>query len=236
MKCSNDNSGYRNSGDKNSGDWNSGDGNSGNWNSGNWNSGNWNSGYKNSGYWNSGNWNSGELNSGNWNSGELNSGDCNSGDKNSGNRNSGNRNSGDYNSGDYNSGYFNIGTPKVLIFGKETETKRSDLKFPDYFKFTLNKWISFNNMSVIEKKNNPTAKTTEGYLKKYDYKQAWLNSFNNDCDVKQAKETIQLPNFDYAIFEEITGITKEMLNDKLGVHKCEIKTYFILCPTCGRKI
>ena len=34
---------------------------------------------------------------------------------------------------------------------------------------------------------------------------------------EQAEMTINLPNFDYAIFEEITGITKEMLDAKRGI-------------------
>jgi hypothetical protein len=188
---------------KNSGNWNSGYRNSGNWNSGNWNSGNWNSGYRNSGYRNSGNGNSGDGNSGN----------RNSGDGNSGNWNSGNGNSGNWNSGNGNSGYLNTDQPKLMMFNKLT--KKQNIEFPNYFYFDLNIWVYADNMTTEEKSNNKDWETLGGYLKKQDYKEAWLKSFNNDCDKEQAQKTIELPNFKYKLFEEISGITRKMLQDKL---------------------
>lgn len=188
--------------------------------SNNRNLGNCNSGYRNSGNCNSGNWNSGycnsgNCNSGNWNSGSWNSGNCNLGNCNSGYRNSGSWNSGNYNSGNWNSGYFNVDEPKVRIFGKETEVKRKDILFPDFFYFNLTKWIEVDNMTQEEKEKYYWYKTTEGYLRTIDYKEAWKLSFN-DASKEDVAKTLKLPNFDYAIFEEITGITKQMLDKKLG--------------------
>jgi hypothetical protein len=158
------NSGNRNSGDDNSGNGNSGDGNSGNWNSGNGNSGNGNSGNWNSGNGNSGNWNSGHSNSGNWNSGNR-----NSGDDNSGNGNSGDGNSGNWNSGNGNSGYFNTINGKVRIFNIQTDIEFNDFDIPE-ISLPINTWI--DELTEIEKEENPSYSTTGGYLKKLTYKES----------------------------------------------------------------
>jgi len=70
-------------------------------------------------------------------------------------------------------------------------------------------------MTDKEKEEFTWYKTTEGYLKKIDYKEAWKQSFNNAKKEDVAK-TLELPNFDYKLFEEISGITEEMFNSKLG--------------------
>jgi len=216
-----------NSGDKNAGDNNPGDKNSGNSNSGDNNSGDSNSGNRNSGYGNSGNYNSGDRNSGNWNSGDSNSGYgnsgyCDSGNYNSGYRNSGNSNSGDWNSGDKNSGCFNIDTPKLRIFGKETELKREDINFPNWVYFDLTEWIPYDNMTKQEKEENSFAEFTGGYLKTYEYKKAFKNSFEK-ADLGDLRLTLELPNFNYEIFEEISGISEEDFNKRLN--NKDIKIY-----------
>lgn len=174
---------------QNSGDWNSGDGNSGNWNSG----------YRNSGTWNSGDGNSGDRNSGNWNSGNWNSGDGNSGT---------------WNSGDWSSGFLNTTEAKVRIFNKETNIKRENISFPNYFYFNLTEWIEPKDMNDEEKKKYPNYSVTNGFLRVFDYKTAWKNSFD-----KATKEdialTLKLPNFNFKLFFEITGITKKMIQERL---------------------
>jgi hypothetical protein len=224
------NSGNRNSGDWNSGDWNSGDWNSGNRNSGNRNSGYGNSGYGNSGYgnsgygnsgdWNSGNRNSGNRNSGDWNSGDWNSGYGNSGygnsgygnsgDWNSGYGNSGDWNSGDWNSGNRNSGYFNTNTP-LYLFNKPSSmeyTHEFEIKIRNLNVKPILQWISEASMTEEEKSNNPSHKTTGGFLRKTD-RLDWR--FLTEEDKKFIKE---LPNFDDNIFKEISGIS---LSDNVEV-------------------
>ena len=210
-----------NSGDSNSGNWNSGDRNSGNWNSGNWNSGNsnsgncnsgnWNSGNRNSGNCNSGNRNSGNWNSGNWNSGDSNSGDSNSGNWNSGNRNSGNRNSGDWNTTSFSNGCFNTVSPKIYMFNKPT-----DWTFEQWFncraRRLLNEiddcpleYVYLSDMTDEEKAAHPEAETTGGYLKERtmaDNARKWWEGLSAD----DRNVILSLPNFDAAIFKEITGI------------------------------
>ena len=231
------NSGSWNSGDRNSGDWNSGDFNSGNQNtgygnsgncnsgshnSGSWNSGNHNTGNHNTGDWNSGNHNSGCGNSGDWNSGSRNSGDRNTGDWNSGscnsgNWNSGNCNSGNWNSGNWNSGYLNTSAQKyTFIFNKQVEKSVLErAEFPSFMFFALTEWVPDRNMSQVEKERHPEYATTGGYLKKYDYKEAFRKSFEKAKRLpdwpRQRQLLLDLPNFDAKIFEEISGIKEEEL-------------------------
>ena len=210
------NSGNRNSGNRNSGNWNSGNCNSGNRNSGNRNSGNRNSGNRNSGNWNSGNCNSGNRNSGNWNSGNWNSGNCNSGNHNSGNCNSGNCNSGDWNSGDWNkcsfsNGCFNTTSPKIYLFNKPSSwTYRDWLNSEaccliERISDNVVQWVQYSNMTDEEKAEHPEAETTDGYLKKLDNSECTVLWWRNLSDCQKAIITA-IPNFDKAIFKEITGI------------------------------
>jgi hypothetical protein len=226
------NSGDRNSGDRNSGDLNSGDRNSGDRNSGYRNSGDLNSGYRNSGYRNSGDQNSGYRNSGDLNSGDRNSGyrnsgyrnsgDQNSGDQNSGDLNSGDRNSGDRNSGDLNSGYRNSGVfcnkkreDTVPFFNKESNMTWDEWYNHDAYdvsrRLETTKWIYWDDMTDKEKANNEKAYVCGGYLKVYEYKEAWKNLWDTlDDDEKETFRT--LPNFDPDVFEDITGIRIKINN------------------------
>ena len=170
------------------------------------------SGDSNSGDSNSGDSNSGDSNSGHCNSGDRNSGHCNSGHCNSGDCNSGDWNSGDWNSGDSNSGHCNSNEPKKRLFNKETDVK--NIVFPNWFYFDLTEWINVNDMSDEEKEKFYWYKTTDGYLRTVDYKEAWRLSFEKS-DVEDLKKTLKLPNFDYNIFEEISGINKKDFDRKL---------------------
>ena len=193
-----------NSGSRNSGDCNTGYGNSGDNNSGNHNSGSRNSGDCNTGYGNSGDWNSGNHNSGNWNSGSRNSGDCNSGN---------------FNTGNWNAGIFNTGACEYA-FAFNQLVKKQDLEYlPNipFLRFNLVEWIPEKHMLPEEKKQHPEYVTTGGYLKKYDYKEAFRKSFEEAKRLldwpEQLKRLKALPNFNFKIFEEISGITAEELTD-----------------------
>ena len=189
-------------------------------NTGDYNSGNWNSGFRNSGNYNSGNWNSGFRNSGNYNPGDYNSGDYNSGCCNSGHYNVGDYNSGCCNTGYCDTGDFNKCNYSSGIFCTEEDTirffnKPSKYTYKDWSKsetrnlicrnFFLNKWIKEDDMTTKEKVENPSYKTTGGYLKKYTYKEAWNNLWNEISDDEKNK-IMNIPNFDSCIFKEITGI------------------------------
>ena len=160
----------------------------------------------NSGDCNSGNRNSGDCNSGDWNSGDWNSGDCNSG-----NRNSGDCNSGDWNKTSFSNGCFNTVSPKIYMFNKPT-----DWTFEQWFncraRYLLNQiddcpleYVWFDSMTDEEKAAHPEAETTGGYLKERttaDNARKWWAGLSAD----DRNIIFSLPNFDAAIFKEITGI------------------------------
>ena len=179
------------------------------------NTGYGNSGYGNSGYGNSGNRNSGSWNSGSWNSGSWNSGAWNSGSWNSGNGNSGNGNSGSWNSCNFSNGCFNTADPKIYLFDKPSEWTYRDWLDSEP-RALLNQincrilvWIYFEDMSDEEKTTHPEARTTGGYLKKLDNSECaiiwWRGLSEEDKAVIKA-----IPNFDPAIFKQITGIDVEV--------------------------
>ena len=60
-------------------------------------------------------------------------------------------------------------------------------------------------MSEEDKVKYPIASVCGGYLKEHSYKHAWKIAFKNasDRDIELLKA---LPNFDYKVFEKITGI------------------------------
>ena len=169
----------------------------------------------NSGNYNSGNRNSGDYNSGDYNSGDYNSGYCNSGDYNSGNYNSGNYNSGDYNSGNYSNGCFNTSESKIYLFNKPSEwTYRDWLNSEarallNQIDYEILDWICFKDMSDEEKAAHPEAETTGGYLKELDKSECatswWLGLGEEEKAIIKA-----IPNFDPAIFKQITGIDVEV--------------------------
>ena len=198
----------------NDGSNNTGRGNSGNRNSGNRNSGNSNSGDSNSGDRNSGNRNSGNRNSGNWNSGDSNSGNSNSGNSNSGNWNSGNRNSGDSNSGysnsgNSNSGAFCTGEKTIKLFNKDSVWTIQDFEnskaFSLLYEVDIHIWVPSSHMTEDEKTQNSSHETTEGFLRKLPFKEAFNGKWSNWSD-ENKKAFTSLPNFDKDIFFEITGV------------------------------
>ena len=151
------------------------------------------------------------CNSGNWNSGNRNSGNCNSG-----NRNSGNWNSGNWNSGDWNSGNCNTDTPKVRIFNKETDVRRADIEFPDFFYFDLTQFVSYDTATDEERKEHKKEiETCGGFLKSMDYKKAWRKSWDK-ADDEDRRKVLALPNWDNELFKEISGIDVE---NELGINR-----------------
>ena len=123
------------------------------------------------------------------NTGYWNTGNRNTGNWNTGNWNTGNRNTGDWNTGDWNTGFFNTITPDtILIFNKECNRDVwNSAKKPNFLYFDI---VGDN------------------------YKKSFKESFQ-----KASKEDVELllklPNFDYNIFKEISGISKVMIQRKL---------------------
>lgn len=134
----------------------------------------------------------------------------NSGNRNSGYCNSGNWNSGDWNSCSYSSGCFNTIEHKMFLFNK-----LSDWTYHDWIRSDARrvlsgiphrhlKPVSYDSMSDTEKEANPEAKTTGTFLRMVDNPdvQNWWRSISDE----DKKAILSIPNFNKAIFKEITGV------------------------------
>ena len=152
------------------------------------------------------------------NTGKGCSGLCNSGDWNSGDRNSGNRNSGDWNKTNFSNGCFNTIEPTIFLFNKPSDWTFRKWRSSDAccvlssmpISGGVLKYVYFENMTDEEKSAHPEAATTGGYLKvlkKNESRQIWWDGLSDGCK----KAVMSLPNFDPAIFEEITGIKVTVL-------------------------
>lgn len=95
--------------------------------------------------------------------------------------------------------------PTKLTY-EEFEEKYSEayslLKYSDFY---LTEWVSADKMTDEEKAAHPKYETTEGFLKRNDYKTACQKMWDKFTD-KQKKAIKKLPNFDKDVFKEITGI------------------------------
>ena len=130
---------------------------------------------------------------------------------NSGNRNSGNRNSGDWNKTNFSNGCFNTVEPKIYLFNKPSEWTYRDWMNSEA-RFLLNQipgdvleYIWFDDMTDEEKAAHPEAETTGGYLKVLDNSECAVIWWRGLSD-RQKNIIAAIPNFDKAIFKEITGI------------------------------
>ena len=97
------------------------------------------------------------------------------------------------------------------MFNHETHVK--NIHFPDWFYFDLIKWVVWNEMSNDEKNKHPNAEVINGYLKTFEYKEAWGIAFSN-ASQSEIYKVWDLPNFDPQIFFEITGIDYYLKNKK----------------------
>ena len=155
--------------------------------------------------------NTGKACTGRCNSGDQNSGNWNSGNWNSGNRNSGNRNSGNWNATSFSNGCFNTVSPKIYMFNKPT-----DWTFERWFNCRARRllndiddcqleYVYLSAMTDEEKAAHPEAETTGGYLKeRTTADNAW--KWWAGLSAADRNVILSLPNFDAAIFREITGI------------------------------
>lgn len=99
-------------------------------------------------------------------------------------------NSGDWNSGDWNSGDWLNSEARYLM---------------NQIQGDILEWVYLSDMTDEEKAEHPEAETTGGYLKELDNSECaviWWRSLNQ----RQKNVIMAIPNFDKAIFKEITGI------------------------------
>jgi hypothetical protein len=137
----------------------------------------------------------------------TNTGKSNTGYNNTGDRNTGGRNTGNWNSCNYETGYFNTEQSDVVrVFNKDMSREEwGDCYKPDFIFFDLTEWISEESMTDQEKEDNQTYKTAGGYLKSYEYKEAFQKAWD-EADEEDRKKIFNLPNFDAEVFKKISGI------------------------------
>ena len=175
-------------------------------NTGDWNTGDWNTGNRNTGDCNTGNRNTGNRNTGNRNTGNRNTGDWNTG-----NRNTGDWNTGDWNSASFSNGVFCTEEPEILIFNKPSgmtfrQWRDSEAcHLLNQIQFMPNVWVWDDDMTDEEKEAHPEYKTTGGFLKVLDTSDCCVRWWEN-LDEYQRRIIRSIPNFDAAIFKQITGI------------------------------
>lgn len=131
---------------------------------------------------------------------------------NTGSHNTGNFNVGDWNKCDRSTGFFNTQERTVTIFNQDSGLTYDECCESAWYAalysvpFELTKWIEYTEE---EKKDGIIRQCIGGYLKKYTFKEACANWWNLMKD--EDKHLIQtMPNFDKAIFKEITGIEVNM--------------------------
>lgn len=144
--------------------------------------------------------NNGHHNTGYWNTGTGNTGDCNrsswcSGSFNwgpccSGNYNLGAHCSGSWNLGDRASGFLNTESNLIYIFDQPYIGEPPE--FPGFFYFDF--------------------PDPPGLV----YHDAWRRAFREMATPQDCELLLQLPNFCFKLFHEITGITEEMIRGRLN--------------------
>ena len=170
-----------------------------------------NTGNRNTGDCNTGNRNTGDCNTGDCNTGNRNTGNCNTGNRNTGDCNTGNRNTGDWNRTSFSNGCFNTVEPKIYMFNKP-----SDWTYYDWMNSRACElmreidncpleYVWYGDMTAEERAAHPEAETTGGYLKERttaDNARKWWAGLS----AIDRNTILTMPNFDAAIFKEITGV------------------------------
>lgn len=169
-------------------------------------------GYRSTGDYSTGSWSVGYRSTG-----EHSTGCYSTGDWSTGNCSTGYRSTGDYSTGDYSTGDWSISDRSTGHFSTEdysgfgcfdkpcSKEDWENWKKPKWLHLRLTEWIPMENMTESEKKDNPTYKTTGGYLKTYSYQEAFQRSYNM-ASRKEQLEIKNCPNFDAEKFYQISGI------------------------------
>ena len=123
------------------------------------------------------------------------------------NWNTGNWNTGNWNTCDKETGFFNTAQPtKVRVFNTLVAADLwSKAEKPDFLYFSLTEWVFEDEMTDQEKVDYDTFRTTGGYLKSYEYKEAFQKSWD-EADEEDRALLFKLPEFDAEVFKEISGI------------------------------
>ena len=186
-----------NTGHKSTGDWSTGDRSTADRSTG----------HQSTGYGSTGDQSTGYGSTGDQSTGDRSTGDQSTGYGSTGYGSAGYRSTGNWSISSYSTGHFS--TEDYAGFGAFNKTCTPDewanAYRPDWLYFHLTEWVSDSGMSDQEKEDNPSYKTTGGYLRVYGYQEAFQKSYNAANREEQLKIK-ELPNFDADVFFEISGI------------------------------
>lgn len=188
---------------------NTGDCSTGNYSTGDYSTGRWSTGYRSTGH---------------GSTGHRSTGDWSTGNRSTGNWSTGGYSTGNWSTGHYSTGHFS--TENYSGFGAFdkpcTVEEWSAVYKPYWIYFSLTEWVYKEDMNDKEKENNPSYKTTGGYLKVYGYQEAWRRSYDSATREEQLKIK-DLPNFDKDKFKQISGI--DIDEDTTNTIDIDGKTY-----------
>ncbi len=169
-------------------------------------------GYRSTGDWSTGHYSTGHYSTGDYSTGYHSTGYRSTGASSTGDWSTGHYSTGDSSTGNwsissYSTGHFStIDYSGFSAFNKPcTIDKWNKAEKPDFLFFMLTEWVESEKMTEKEKEENPSYKTTRGYLKVYEYKEAWKIAYDKASD-EEIKQLKALPNFDTEVFKEISGI------------------------------
>ena len=187
------------------------------------------------GNYSTGNYSTGNLSTGHMSTGNYSTGFCSTGDMSTGNwstgcRSTGNCSTGNWSISNYSTGHFS--TEDYTGFGcfdKPCSHRqwRGAYK-PSWLLFDLTDWVDKSDMTDQEKEDNPTYKSTGGYLKVYDYQEAFQASYAQATREEQLAIK-DLPNFDAEKFYQISGI-------RIDEDPTEEMTMEEVCKALGKTI
>jgi hypothetical protein len=203
----NKSTGFHSTGNCSTGDCSTGDGSTGDFSTGNCSTGFHSTGDHSTGNCSTGDWSTGYRSTGNWSTGYRSTGFHSTGDHSTGNWSTGDWSTGNWSISNYSIGHFS--TIDYSGFGAFNEPCTPEeweaAEKPDFLYFSLTEWIDESEMSEEEKEAHPSHKTTGGYLKVYEYKEAFMKSWDN-APVEDREKLFKLPRFNPEVFKEISGI------------------------------
>ena len=221
MAGNKNNTGNRSTGNRSTGDCSTGD-----YSTGSYSTGDYSTGSCSTGHYSTGSYSTGYCSTGDYSTGDCSTGHFSTGSYSTGDYSTGSCSTGDYSTGWYSTGNCSTGRYSVGHFCNEeyaphgwfnvaSDLRWGDVDTPHFSEFYVTQWVPGSDMTTQEKKDNSTFHTTGGYLKTYEYKEAWAN-FWAKTDQKNKDKFLKLPHFDAEVFEDITGINVNVTSDCCG--------------------
>ena len=176
--------------------------------------GNYSTGHQSTGHQSTGNYSTGYQSTGSHSTGHQSTGSHSTGHLSTGHLSTGN-----WSTSDLSTGHFctkdgkGFGAFNKKLHKKYEESVRiwNEAEKPECLFFSITEWVALDMMSQSEKEQSPSSSITGGFLKVYDYKEAFTKSVTSAS--KEERDLIRaLPNFNDEVFFEISGCDLRLLD------------------------